>query len=100
MAHEDTTRIEEMLTDHVAVHDADYKKLLWAVIAVLFGLVGTTATWFISIGHMEEKVTQLEAAQQDKVSRQEMLGSMNLIDERFRNINEKLDDIKRGLNIR
>lgn len=92
--------IERKIDAHIEQHNEDYKKLLWWVIGVLIGLVGSVATWFISIGSIQEKVSQLEADNKDKVTRQELLSTINLFDEKFRNINEKLDDIKKGLNIR
>ncbi len=92
--------IEEKIDTHIEQHNEDYKKLLWWIIAVLIGLLGSVAAWFISIGTIQEKVTQLESDNKDKVTRQELLSTILLIDEKFKNINEKLDDIKRGLNIR
>lgn len=92
--------IEEKIDTHIEQHNEDYKKLLWWIIAVLIGLLGSVAAWFISIGTIQEKVTQLESDNKDKVTRQELLSTILLIDEKFKNINEKLDDIKKGLNIR
>lgn len=92
--------IESKLDDHILRHDEDYKKLLFWIIGTLFGLIGMIAAWFISVGTIQEKVSQLEEESKDKVTRQELLSTISLIDERFKNINEKLDDIKRGLNIR
>lgn len=92
--------IEEKIDTHIEQHNEDYKKLLWWIIAVLIGLLGSVAAWFISIGTIQEKVTQLESDNKDRVTRQELLSTILLIDEKFKNINEKLDDIKKGLNIR
>lgn len=92
--------IEEKIDNHIDQHNEDYKKLLWWIIAILVGLVGSVGTWFISIGAIQEKVNQLETDSKDKVTRQELLSSIDLINNKFLNINEKLDDIKDALNIR
>lgn len=96
----DITRVEEKIDAHIEQHNEDYKKLLWWIIAVLIALVGSTATWFISIGTLQEKVAQLEAGSKKGVTQQELAALIELTNVKFQNINEKLDDIKRGLNIR
>lgn len=99
----DTTALEHIkskIDTHIVQHNDDVKRLLWWIITVLIGLIGAVATWFISVGSLQEKVMQLEADNKDKVTRQELLSTVVLFDEKFKNINEKLDDIKRGLNIK
>lgn len=94
------THIEEKIDNHIEQHNEDYKRLLWWIIAVLIGLIGSIAAWFTSVGAIQEKVVQLEADNKDKVTRQELLSTILLIDEKFKNINEKLDDIKEALNLK
>jgi hypothetical protein len=57
------------------------------------GLFGTLGTWFITCGSLQEKVRSIEDEQKEYVTRQEFNGLLNLLDERFKNLNEKLDKI-------
>lgn len=88
-----TTHIEEMLQMHIERHNEDYKKLLWWVIGTMGALVASTATWFINYGTLQEKVNTLERKQQDSVTQQQLNGLRELLDERFKNIDYKLDKI-------
>jgi hypothetical protein len=85
--------IEEKLDTHINQHNEDYKKLLWWAITILLGLVGTLGTWFVTYGSLQEKVAKIEDEQKELVTREEYAGLLNLLDERFKNLNEKLDKI-------
>jgi hypothetical protein len=85
--------IESKLDSHIEQHNEDYRKLLYWAISILLGLIGTLGTWFITFGSLQEKIHTIEAEQQDLVTREEYQGLKNLLDERLRNINEKLDRI-------
>jgi hypothetical protein len=85
--------IESKLDSHIEQHNEDYKKLLWWAITILIGLVGTLGTWFITYGSLQEKVRSIEEEQSEYITRQEFNGLLNLLDERFKNLNEKLDKI-------
>lgn len=87
------SHIEEKLDSHIERHNEDYKKLLWWAISILIGLIGTLGTWFITYGALQEKVDSIEADQKEYITRQEFNGLLNLLDERFKNLNEKLDKI-------
>jgi len=100
MHEESLQHIEKKIDDHVIKHDEDYKRLLIWVITTLIALIGVTATWFTTAGALQEKVLQLEVKSSDSISRDEWEGSLDLFDEKFKNINDKLDDIKNGLNIK
>ena len=100
MSSESDLRLEEKLDGHIARHEQDYKTLLWWIIGTLIALLGSSTTGFISIGKTQEQVNQLSIQQQDKVSRIELQGIVNLFNEKFSNIDGKLNDIKRGLNIK
>lgn len=85
--------IETKLDTHIEQHTKDYQKLLWWAITILIGLIGTLGTWFVTYGSLQEKVTKIETEQKDLVTRDEYRGLLNLLDERFKNLNEKLDKI-------
>jgi hypothetical protein len=85
--------IETKLDTHIEQHNEDYKKLLWWAISILLGLVGTLGTWFVTYGSLQEKVIKIEQDQKELVTRDEYKGLLNLLDERFKNLNEKLDKI-------
>lgn len=85
--------IEAKLDSHIEQHTEDYKKLLWWAISILVGLIGTLGTWFITYGTLQEKVRTIETDQKEYITRQEFNGLLNLLDERFKNLNEKLDKI-------
>lgn len=93
-------RIEEKLDEHIKRHDEDYKRLLLWIVSTVIGLVIGGVSIFVTWGSTLEKVDQLEKEQADKVDRQELQAAIALIDNKFDNINEKLDDIKEALNIR
>lgn len=63
-------------------------------------MVGTLSTWFVTYGSLTEKVHTLERAQLDYITRDEFDGLENLINEKFSNLNDKIDDIKKALNVR
>jgi len=86
-------RVEEKLDRHIEQHDIDYKKLLLWAIGILISVFSTLGTWFITYGSLQEKVASLEDEQKQLVTRQEYAGLLNLLDERFKNLNEKLDKI-------
>lgn len=100
MTPEQFQRLEEKLDNHIKRHDEDYKKLLLWIVSTVIGLVIGAVSIFITYGQTIEKVYQLEEETEDKVDRSELQASVLLIDEKFANINEKLDDIKEGLNIK
>lgn len=100
MSEDSLNHIEKKIDDHVVKHDEDYKRLLIWVITTLVALIGATATWFTTVGALQEKVSQLEIRSSNSISRDEWEGSLDLFDEKFKNINDKLDDIKNGLNIK
>lgn len=85
--------IEAKLDSHIERHNEDYRKLLWWAVSILLGVIGTLATWFITYGSLQEKVAKMEADQKELVTRDEYKGLLNLLDERFKNLNEKLDKI-------
>lgn len=87
------THIESKLDAHIEQHNEDYKKLLYGAITILIGLAGTLGTWFITYGSLQEKVKTIESDQKEYITRQEFNGLLNLLDERFKNLNEKLDKI-------
>jgi hypothetical protein len=93
-------RIEEKLDEHIKRHDEDYKRLLFWIISTIIGLVIGGISIFVTWGATLEKVSQLEKEQDSKVDRQELQAAISLIDNKFENINDKLDDIKEGLNIK
>lgn len=93
-------RIEDKVDSHVAKHDEDYKRLLMWIISTVIGLLVGGISIFITWGSTVEKVNQLEEEQSEKVDRVELQAAIALIDNKFDNINEKLDDIKRALNIK
>ena len=85
--------IESKLDSHIEQHTEDYKKLLWWAITILIGLIGTLGTWFITYGSLQEQVRSMKDEQKEYITRQEFNGLLNLLDERFKNLNEKLDKI-------
>jgi hypothetical protein len=85
--------IESKLDSHIEQHTEDYKKLLWWAISILIGLIGTLGTWFVTYGSLQEKIRNIESSQRELVTREEYEGLRNLLDEKFKNINEKLDKI-------
>ena len=93
-------QIAEKLDLHIQKHDDDYKQLLWWIIGTIVGLFVSGVSMFITYGQTIEKVNRLENEQADKVNRQELQSAISLIDNKFDNIDEKLDDIKEGLNIK
>lgn len=100
MSPEQFQRLEEKLDAHIKRHDDDYKKLLMWIVSTLLGLVLGGISMFITYGQTIEKVSRLEEETSEKVSRTELQSSIELINEKFSNINQKLDDIKEGLNIK
>lgn len=100
MTPEQFQRLEEKLDNHIKRHDDDYKKLLLWIVSTLLGLVLGGISMFITYGQTIEKVSRLEEETSEKVSRTELQSSIELINEKFSNINQKLDDIKEGLNIK
>lgn len=96
----DMARIEKKLDEHIVRHDQDYKKLMMWVVSTLVGLILASISMFVTYGQTLEKVSQLENQINKKVERQELSSVINLFDEKFSNINEKLDDIKQGLKIK
>lgn len=93
-------RVEHKIDTHIDKHNEDYKRLLWWIIGSLIGVMASTAAWFVSMGSMQEKVFQLESDTKDKITRQEFLSFVELMNVKFTNINEKLDDIKDALNVK
>ena len=93
-------RLEEKLDNHMLRHDEDYKRLLWWIIGTLISLIIGGVSILITYGQTVEKVNRLESEQSNKVDRQELQASVLLIDEKFKNVSDKLDDIKAGLNIK
>lgn len=87
------SHIESKLDSHIEQHNEDSRKLLWWLVSILIGLIGTLGTWFVTYGSLQEKVMKIEADQKELVTRDEYKGLLNLLDERFKNLNEKLDKI-------
>jgi hypothetical protein len=85
--------IEKKLDTHIEQHNEDYRKLLYWALTILCGLIGTLGTWFVTYGSLQEKVAKIEDEQKELVTREEYAGLLNLLDERFKNLNEKLDKI-------
>lgn len=92
--------IEKKIDLHISKHDEDQKKLFYWAIGILLSLLGTVMTGFITYGSIQEKVMTIEKRQESFVTQQQFNGLNNLLDERFRNMNEKLDDIKNALNVK
>jgi hypothetical protein len=97
---EQFNRLEKKLDDHIKRHDEDYRKLLLWIVSTVIGLVIGAVSIFVTYGQTIEKVSKLEEENSQKVNRTELQASIDLINEKFNNINEKLDDIKDGLNIK
>lgn len=93
-------RVEQKIDDHIVKHDEDYKKLLWWLIGILVALLGSFATGFITIGADQNRILQLEKQQEASVSRVEFNGSIELMNNKLKNIDDKLIDIKQGLNLK
>ena len=97
------TEINEIKSDlkaHVIKHDEDYKKLLWWIIATLVTMIFALAGGFLSLGHDQERISQLEKQQETYISRVEFTGTVALMNNKLNNIDDKLIDLKQGLNIR
>lgn len=92
--------VEKKIDLHISKHDEDQKKLFYWAMGILLGLLGTVITGLITYGSMQEKVITIEKRQESFVTQQQFNGLNTLLDERFRNMNEKLDDIKEALSIR
>lgn len=85
--------IESKLDSHIEQHNEDQRKLLVWAVGILIGFLATIVGGFITYGSFQEKVSKLEARQTEYVTRDEYKGLLNLLDERFKNLNEKLDKI-------
>ena len=85
--------IESKLDKHIEQHTTDTRKLLLWAIGILIGMIGSVATGFITYGSMQEEIRHLSDEQANFVTQAEYRGLISLFDEKFRNINEKLDKI-------
>lgn len=100
MEQDSLKRVEDKLDTHIKKHDEDYRKLILWLASTIIGLVVSAVSMFVAYGQTVEKVNQLEIDNEEKVDRKELQSAISLIDNKFDNINEKLDDIKDGLNIK
>lgn len=100
MSDEAINRVERKIDDHIVKHDEDYKKLLWWLVGILILLLGSFATGFMAVGAGQNRILQLEKLQEASVSRVEFNGSIDLMNNKLKNIDDKLNDIKQGLNLK
>lgn len=91
--------IEEKIDTHIKQHNKDFRSLLGWAVGIILSVIGTLATWFVTWGTIQEKVAQIEARQQSYVTRSEFDGLKDLLNEKFQNVNQKLDDIREGLKL-
>lgn len=90
--------IEKKIDLHIQRHEEDQKKLFYWAIGILLSLFGTVTTGFVTYGTMQEKVATIEKRQELFVTQQQFNGLSDLLNERLKNMNEKLDNILKAIN--
>jgi hypothetical protein len=88
---EHDSSIEKKLDDHIMKHDADYNKLLWWIIGTLITLILSGSGIFVSLGHDQERLDQIEKDQNEYVTKAELQGTIALFNNKIDNLTEKID---------
>lgn len=89
MEHE--SNIERKLDEHIEESNKEYRRLLGGILSTVLGLIIGTASMFVSIGHDQERLDQLERAQQNFVTQTELQGAIALFNNKIDNLTEKID---------
>lgn len=89
MEHE--ASIEKKLDEHIEESNKEYRRLLGGILSTVLGLIVGTASLFISIGHDQERLEQLEKDQQEYVTKTELQGAIALFNNKIDNLTEKID---------
>ncbi len=97
MEQDHAKHLEEKLDKHIEKHDVDNTKLLWWIISVLIMLLVTASGGYVSFGRNDQRLANLESVQKEFVTRAELTGAIALINNKFENISDKLDEIKNVL---